>query len=135
MGQRKSKYINGTFVSTYLPDPSGQVMLEFEPAQSNWRWMFRLNGQPVGMLRSGQVYLIHPDHLGRPEAVTALNGAVVWRVQNEAFDRTVTSDTFGGLNLGSFSHDLFRHRAVARASARPPARSASCSRPPSAAAP
>jgi len=45
LGQRKSKFINGAFASAYLPDPSGQVMLEAEPAHNNWRWMFRLNGR------------------------------------------------------------------------------------------
>ncbi len=59
-----------------------------------------LGGTPVARIKDGQVHLIHTDHLGRPEIVTNSAKAVVWRAGNYAFDRTVTQDSIGGLNLG-----------------------------------
>jgi RHS repeat-associated protein len=61
-----------------------------------------LAGEPVALIRNTtELYHIHADHLGRPEAVTDAAKAVRWRASNFAFDRTVSLDTLpGDLNLG-----------------------------------
>lgn len=65
-----------------------------------WTHYVRLHGEPVAMIRNNQLYMIHTDHLGRPEIVTNSAKAVVWRARNLAFDRQVSLDGIGGLNLG-----------------------------------
>ena len=59
-----------------------------------------LQGQPIGLIKGANVYYIHADHLGRPEVVTNASKSVVWRATNGAYDRTVTTDSIGNLNLG-----------------------------------
>ena len=43
---------------------------------------------------------MHGDQLGRPQAVTNGGKATVWWAYGEAFDRHVTLDNIGGLNIG-----------------------------------
>ena len=57
-------------------------------------------GEVVGLIRNNQLHFIHNDHLGRPEVVTNSVKTIVWRANNAAFDRTVTLDNIGGLNIG-----------------------------------
>ena len=54
----------------------------------------------TAMVRNGQIYTVHTDHLGRPELVTNSSATVVWKAANSPFSRGVTLDTIGGLNIG-----------------------------------
>ena len=40
---------------------------------------------PLFMKKDGQYYFYHNDHLGTPQKMTAVNGAVVWSAKYEAF--------------------------------------------------
>lgn len=89
----------------FLYGPSGQLEVEYAWGDSNasrrWTHYLRLpGGEPIAMVRGNQLYMIHTDHLGRPEIATNSAKAVVWRGLNRAFDRAVTQDGIGGLNLG-----------------------------------
>ena len=57
-------------------------------------------GQVVGLVRNNQLYFVHNDHLGRPEVITNSGQSVVWRANNRAFDRAVTTNSIGGFNIG-----------------------------------
>lgn len=89
----------GTYNYLYAPDGSliaesgsGSISLE--------RIYIYLNGEVIGLVRSGQLYAVHNDHLGRPEIISDENKNTVWRANNMAFDREVTQDNIGGFNVG-----------------------------------
>ena len=65
-----------------------------------WTSYIYNGSEPVALVRGGQIYYIHTDHLGRPESVTNSSKALVWKANNNAFSRGVMLDTFGGLNFG-----------------------------------
>ncbi len=57
-------------------------------------------GRPVGLVQNNALYFIQSDHLNRPFAVTDANNRTVWAAKNTAFDRVVTTNSIGDLNIG-----------------------------------
>lgn len=89
----------GTF--NYVYAPAGALLGETSNGgtalTTEYIW---LGSTPIGLIRNGALYFVHGDHLGGPDTVTNSSGAVVWQAANTAFDRVVTTDNIGGLNLG-----------------------------------
>lgn len=79
---------------------TGQNTLLAEHTNGAWSSYLWLGGQPVALVRNNTLYWIHNDHLGRPEMVTNAAKQRVWWANNYAYDRSVTVDSIGGLNLG-----------------------------------
>ncbi|PJK10573.1 type IV secretion protein Rhs [Lysobacteraceae bacterium NML95-0200] len=99
LGERTVKQ-TGAQASYFATGPSGLLEVEYHPAHNRWTHYLRFGSEVVGMVRDGQLYAVHNDHLGRPELLTDHNKNIVWRAHNAAFDRIVVQDNIGGFNLG-----------------------------------
>ena len=98
LGQRVHKKVGSGADHWFTYGPGGQQLGEYN---GSWTHYVRLpDGTPIARVKGGDLHMIHTDHLGRPEIVTNSAKAIVWRASNYAFDRTVTLDGIGGLNLG-----------------------------------
>ena len=86
-------------VTYFVYAPGGQLLYEQSSQRTvNYVW---LAGRLVGIsVNHGALQSVHTDWLGRPELVTGTTSpTVAWRASNAVFDRKVTLDTIGGLNV------------------------------------
>ena len=98
LGQRVHKQVGSGPPHWFAYGPGGQLLSEHA---GSWTHYVRLpDGTPIARIKGSTLLMLHTDHLGRPEIATDSAKAVVWRASNYAFDRTVTLDSIGGLNLG-----------------------------------
>lgn len=94
-GQRLRK--SGSAGTSYFAPDGGNAMLsEYMGGWIDYVW---LNGQLIGRVAGGQLYAIHNDQVGRPEAVTNASKTIVWRAQNFAFNQKVVTSSIT-FNLG-----------------------------------
>ena len=101
MGRRTFKRAPGNVLTRYLHGAEGTLQAETSPGGTTLTSIYLwLNGQPIGLVRGGQVYHVHADHLGRPEILTNASKAIVWRAENLAFDRRIATTSIGEYNLG-----------------------------------
>lgn len=84
----------------FVYGPGSALLGERRESDGQWTSYLWFNGELVGLVRGTALYFVHNDHLGRPEVVTNTSKGIVWRASNFAFDRKVTTDSLGGLNVG-----------------------------------
>jgi len=97
LDQRMGKR-NALHQSRYVYAGFNQLLAEYTDGQ--WTSYLSIGSEPIALVRNNQIVYLHGDHLGRPQVATNTGQQVVWKAANRAFDRSVTLDTVGGLNLG-----------------------------------
>lgn len=99
LGQRVAKATAGT-VTHYHYDQQGLLIAESNAAGVLTKAYIYLGCQLVAYLQNNQLYYVHNDHLGRPEALTDQSKTIVWQARLAAFDRAVLSSSIGDFNIG-----------------------------------
>ncbi|MBU3736517.1 MAG: RHS repeat protein, partial [Methylobacterium sp.] len=96
LGQRVIKTA-GTVTTHYHYDASGRLIAENDAAGGNRSEYVYLGATPVAVIRGGQAYMIHTDHLDTPRRVTDQNSAPVWNWSStDPFGATPPDETPGG---------------------------------------
>ena len=95
-GERQTKQQGSTITRFMYDGPS----LMHERVGSVNRDYIYLDGEVVGLVKSGTLYFVHNDHIGRPEFVTNAAKSIVWSAQNNAFGNTPSTDLIGNFNIG-----------------------------------
>jgi len=100
LNQRSYKLAAGV-ETRFVHGLAGELLFERSSTGSaNDKAYVWLQGRPISLVRGTTMHQIFADHLGRPEAVKTTAGATVWSATNKPFDRSVTFDQIGGMNLG-----------------------------------
>ena len=91
LGQRKSKTVNG-ITTHYVYNQNGQLISETDNSGTTQIEYVYLNHQPIAVIKEGNVYAIHSDHLGTPRVITDASQTMIWQWKSEAFGATLAND-------------------------------------------
>ncbi len=106
LGQRVAKTGSGatTGATYFVYDEAGHLIGEYDASGNVVQETVWLEDVPVGVLKSGAVYYVNPDHLGAPLSITDANGKAVWRWDRDPYGNGKANENPS--NLGTFSYNL-----------------------------
>ncbi len=93
LGQRVVKELANGDKEIYHYDEAGQLIAVVDGAGNRLREYIYWDGKQVAMVRSGNIYYIHNDHLNTPQVITDANQQVVWMANYEPFGKLAANQT------------------------------------------
>jgi RHS repeat-associated protein len=89
IGERVLKTV-GMAITHFHYDESGHLIAETQPSGTVVREYVWLDDMPLAQIEgTGNIYYIHPDHLGRPQKMTDVTQTVVWDNEQQPFGEAV----------------------------------------------
>lgn len=106
LGQRVAKTGSGatTGATYFVYDEAGHLIGEYDASGNVVQETVWLGDLPVGVLKSGAVYYVNPDHLGAPLSITDANGKAVWRWDRDPYGSSKPNENPSG--LGTFTYNV-----------------------------
>lgn len=91
-GERVKKV--ATAITYYQYSEQGPLLAETDGAGNTLREYVYLNGRPLALIQGSNIYIVHSDHLGIPQAITDQNQQMVWKADYEPFgEATITGSS------------------------------------------
>ena len=96
LGQRAAKFSATSYYYHY--DTAGQLIGEYDTVSTDKTEYIYFNNAPIALIRNGNVYHIHTDHLGTPRVVTTSDpsNTVLWKWNSDAFGNTQPNEDVDG---------------------------------------
>lgn len=93
LGQRVVKELANGDKEIYHYDEAGQLIAVVDDAGNTLREYIYWDGKQVAMVRGGNIYYIHNDHLNTPQVITDASQQVVWMANYEPFGKLAANQT------------------------------------------